>query len=121
MSTQTEELFKTLETQGDNDRYFLPLENDLVMEESIADSEEDKSKKAHFISPAMNVVLWNRWGLSNPGGPEGVKLLVQLAAKAGEELVALCEYRWVPSGSPSSQDACQACLTIAGEWIAADE
>jgi hypothetical protein len=88
---------------------------DLVEDEQI-----DKSKRAHFISPAMNVQIWDAMGLASVGGPEGTRQMVEFAAQFKLWLTALCGHQWIPTGKPTTHDTCEECLSIANEWIRQD-
>jgi hypothetical protein len=81
--------------------------------------QEDLSKKAHVISPAMNVEAWRLTSLFFPQPDTG--LMVELATEMGIELVALCQYRWTPTERVGNHDVCGACMAIANNWIAEDE
>jgi hypothetical protein len=102
MSSSTEELFRTLERQGENDRFFLPIEEEKV----------DPSQKAHFISPVGNTHIWR----------DGMEMrdVVQIAIVGHHELTALCGYKWVPTGLPTKHDTCEPCMAIAQQWITED-
>jgi hypothetical protein len=104
MTTQThEELFTTLEQMGENDRFFLPIE----------DQQDDVSLPAHIVSPLGNAELWNRWKLNSYEINAGTKLLVDLARTEGLEIQALCGHRWVPTQVANTHAVCEPCMRIA--------
>lgn len=70
---------------------------------------DDPNRKTHIINPPKNIHIW-RQGMSSQD-------VVDIARATGQEVVALCDYRWVPKHNPEKFDVCDTCLTIAGELM----
>lgn len=64
---------------------------------------------AHIINPPKNVHIW-RPGMS-------AQVVVDIARAQGIEVVALCDYRWVPKMNPDKFDACPVCIERAGDLM----
>lgn len=83
-----------------------------VTEELIAYEEapdDGADRKTHIVNPPKNLHIWQ------PGME--AQEIVNIARFTGQEVVALCDYRWVPKHNPEKFDICQACMDIAGELM----
>ena len=80
-------------------------------EDAILEYEEsnDPDRKTHIINPPKNLHIWE------PGMTS--REVVLIARATGQEVVALCDYRWVPKHNPEKYDVCEVCLSIAGELM----
>lgn len=63
--------------------------------------------KTHIVSPPENKHLFQ------PGME--AQDIVDLARATGQEVIALCGYRWVPKHNPDKFETCDACFKIAGD------
>lgn len=70
------------------------------------DTDDGADHLAHIVSPPENTHIWQ------PGME--AQDIVDIARATGQEVVALCGYRWVPKRNPDKYDACDPCVTIAG-------
>ena len=69
---------------------------------------DDPNRRTHIVSPPENLHITN-------GDPKMLAQdVVDIARVIGQEVVALCGYKWVPKHNPDKFDACEACMTIAG-------
>lgn len=87
------------------------LENDTTTIEELFPYEEsdDPTRKTHIVNPPKNIHIW-REGMS-------MQDVVDIARATGQEVVALCGYRWVPKHNPDKFDVCQTCMDIAGQLM----
>lgn len=69
------------------------------------DTDDGKDHKAHIVNPPMNLHIYRR-GMS----PQDI---VDTARLTGQEVVALCGYKWVPKRNPDKYDVCDVCMKIA--------
>lgn len=69
------------------------------------DTDDGKEHFTHIVNPPSNPHIWE------PG--MSAKDIVSLARMLGEEIVALCGYRWVPKRNPENHPVCKQCLDIA--------
>lgn len=88
----------------------IPLE-DLVPYEDDGNTNEHRT---HIVNPAMNVDIQRKYGRMD------ARTIVSTARMFGEEIVALCGYRWVPKRNPELYEACNNCMTIAGHIMKED-
>lgn len=81
-----------------------------IVEELIPydDTDDGKDHLTHIVSPPENRHISNDLSLE-------AKDLIDLARVTGEEMIALCGFRFVPKRNPEKYDACQDCIRIAGE------
>lgn len=70
---------------------------------------DDPNRKTHIINPPKNIHIW-REGMT-------AQDVVDIARATGQEVVALCGYRWVPKHNPEKFDVCDACMKIAGHLM----
>lgn len=77
---------------------------ELIPYEDVQDYGEHK---AHIVNPPKNLHIWQP-------GMEGQDV-VDIARATGQEVEALCGYRFIPKRNPDKYDACRACMDIAGE------
>lgn len=70
--------------------------------------EEDDSgnAKAHIVNSLQNKHI-------DTGGNMSSQDVVNVARLAGQEVVALCGYKWIPKLNPDKHDACEKCIEIA--------
>lgn len=63
--------------------------------------------KTHIINPPANLHIFQ----------EGMEAqdIVDIARATGQEVVALCGFRFIPKRNPDKYDACQLCIDKAGE------
>lgn len=80
-----------------------------IQEISPYEETDDPSVRAHIVNPPKNIHIWQ------PGMTS--QEMVDVARMTGQFLVALCGYRWVPKHNPEKFDACDICLSIAGEMM----
>lgn len=71
------------------------------------DSDSTKDTRTHIVNPPKNIHIW-QIGMT-------AQDVVDIARANGWEVVALCDYRWVPKRNPDKYDACEDCIRIAGE------
>lgn len=70
---------------------------------------DDPNKRAHIVNPPMNSHLpWFRPGMSGQD-------VVDTARLMGDEITALCGYKFVPKHNPEKMDACEPCFKVAGD------
>jgi hypothetical protein len=82
----------------------LPLVETIPFEET-----EDPNVRTHMVNPPKNLHIW-RDGMD-------VREMAEIARITGQELEALCGYRWVPKLNPDKYDVCEKCMAIAGEMM----
>jgi hypothetical protein len=70
------------------------------------DTDDGTKPLAHIVNPPMNLHIWT------PGME--AQDVVDIARATGQEVVALCGYRWVPKRNPDKYDVCKTCMDIAG-------
>lgn len=70
------------------------------------DTDDGKDHLTHIVSPPENAHLWR------PGMQ--AQDVVDLARISGQEVTALCGYKWVPKRNPDKYPVCQSCVDIAG-------
>lgn len=73
------------------------------------DTDDGKNHLTHIVNPPKNVHVWHP-------GMSAVEL-VQRARLIGAEIIALCDYKWVPKRNPEKYPVCQVCVDIAGELM----
>lgn len=73
------------------------------------DVDDGKDHMTHIINPPKNKHIWL------PGME--TKEIADIARMTGQEVVALCDYRWVPKRNPEKYPICQSCMDIAGELM----
>lgn len=71
------------------------------------DTDSTSNTRTHIVNPPANVHIWQ------PG--MSAQDVVDQARLNGWEVVALCEYRWVPKRNPDKYPMCDDCMRIAGE------
>ena len=67
----------------------------------------DPDRRTHIVSPPENVHIWQ------PGME--AQDVVDVARATGQEVTALCGYKFVPKHNPDKFDACDTCMKIAAE------
>jgi hypothetical protein len=92
------------ETEIETTTHFEQMVKDLMPEEEPGDGQ---NARAHIVTPDMNTHIWEV-GMTSAD-------MVVVARTTGQELVALCGYRWVPKLKTENLDVCDTCLAIAGE------
>lgn len=70
---------------------------------------EDPDRRTHLVRPVENLHVTH-------GVEMSAQSIVDIARMNGQEVVALCGYRWVPMHNPESYEACGPCFKMA-EWI----
>jgi hypothetical protein len=70
----------------------------------------DPNARTHIINPPKNLHIWT------PGME--TQELVDIARVTGQEIEALCGYRFVPKHNPEKFDVCEKCMKIAGDLMA---
>lgn len=70
------------------------------------DTDDGNEHHAHIVRPPENLHIFQ------PG--MGGQDIVDIARVTGQEVTALCGYRFVPKRNPEKYDACQTCMDIAG-------
>lgn len=93
MTITTSEPTTTLETITLED--VVPYEDD-----------DDPDHRTHIVNPAMN-------GHIQGGVFMTAKEIVNQARFLGVEVVALCNYRFVPKSNPEKYDVCLTCMKVA--------
>jgi DUF3039 family protein len=73
------------------------------------DTDDGADHRAHIVNPPMNLHIWKP-------GMEGQDI-VDLARLTGEEITALCGFKFVPKRNPDKYKACDPCLKIAGHIL----
>ena len=73
------------------------------------DTDDGKQHLTHIVNPTDNPHL------DGPGVT--AKDLVGMARLLGEEIVALCGYKWIPVRNPEKYPVCKTCLVIAGHLM----
>lgn len=73
---------------------------------TIPYEDDGNNRLTHIVSPPENPHIFT------PGME--AQDIVNLARYTGQEVVALCGYKWVPKHNPDKYDACQRCMDIAG-------
>lgn len=68
------------------------------------DIDDGKDHKTHIVTEAMNDHIWEA-GMN-------AQDVVDIARAVGEEVVALCGYRWIPKRNPEKYDLCKTCADI---------
>ncbi len=91
-----------------------PAYDNSIMEDLFPYEEPtDANTKTHYVNPPMNLHIW-RDGMTT-------QELVDIARATGQEIVALCGYRWVPKHDPDKLDVCEQCVKIAAQMMAEDD
>lgn len=73
--------------------------------------EQAHDRFTHIVNPTMNPHIWD-------GSMEmTAQDVVDLARTFGIEIVALCEYTWVPKYNPERYPACPTCMDTAHNMI----
>lgn len=72
-------------------------------------TDDGKDHKTHIVNPPKNLHIWQ------PGMT--AQEIVDIARVTGQEVTALCGYKWVPKRNPDKYDVCQPCMDIAGELM----
>lgn len=81
------------------------------------DDNGDSTRKTHYVAPGDNLEFQAKFGRVKSG-----QHLVDLARDLGEEIVALCGYRWTPKVTgPAKFPVCGACATIAGNRLLGED
>lgn len=85
------------------------LDTPLVFDKELKydDSDANAETRTHIINPPMNLHIW-QIGMET-------QEIVDIARATGQEVVALCGYRWVPKRNPEKYPACDECIRIAGD------
>lgn len=80
---------------------------DLSTDLNPYEQSDDPNRRTHIVNPPLNIHIW----------VEGMTMqeVVDIARFTGQEVVALCGYRWVPKHNPEKFDACKPCFEIAGK------
>lgn len=78
--------------------------------------EPETKRYTHIISPPENVGIFEILMKAGNPDPSAQDILV-FALKHRFFVVALCGYRWIPTGSGEDLDACQICMDVAGMHI----
>lgn len=71
--------------------------------------DDGADRKTHIVNPPKNIHIW-QIGMT-------AQEVVDIARATGQEVVALCDYRWIPKLNPEKFDICQSCLDLAGELM----
>lgn len=81
------------------------------VQEELFPYEEDNNPdvRTHIINPEMNSHIYE------PGMK--AKDIVEIARLTGVEVVALCNYRWVPKRNPDKYPVCEKCMAEAYKYI----
>lgn len=80
------------------------------LEDLLAYEEDnDSNRKTHIVNPPKNIHIWE------PGMT--AQDVVDIARATGQEVIALCDYRWIPRHNPEKFEVCKACVDIAGELM----
>ena len=90
---------------------------DVELVETLApydDTNDGKDHLTHIINPPMN--SYHSWWVPSLNAQE----IVNIARVFGEEVTALCGYRWVPKRNPENYPPCQQCFKIAEQLMAAE-
>lgn len=85
----------------------IPLEEMFPYEEK----DDEGGHFTHIINPPMNEHIWK------PGPSMDPQEIVNTARITGQEIVALCGYKWVPARNPEKYDVCPECMKIARDII----
>ena len=83
-----------------------------IIDEALMPYEEPndgKNRLTHIINPPGNTHIW-RPGMKS-------KDVVDIARMSGQEVVALCGYRWVPKHNPDKYESCRECFKVAASII----
>lgn len=75
------------------------------------DDGSNKDRKSHYVSPADNKELIEKYGTIDPDE------FLNTARFHKDEVVALCGYTWIPKLNPIAFPVCPACARIAGDLI----
>lgn len=67
---------------------------------------DDPLHRTHVIRPEDNAHILE-------GASVGAQDIVDMARLTGQEVIALCGYRFVPKHDPEKYEACQACFKVA--------
>lgn len=70
---------------------------------------DDPNRKTHIVNPPKNIHIW-RQGMT-------AQDIVDIARATGQEVIALCGYRWVPKHNPDKFEVCRSCFKIAGDLM----
>jgi len=76
------------------------------------DTDDGQKHLAHIINPPNNIHIWQ------PGMTS--KEIVEIARMTGQEVVALCGYRWIPKRNPDKLDVCKTCMDAAHHILAGE-
>ena len=86
------------------------IENETDIIPFETDSGDDPNRKSHYINPLGNTHIDSR-------GDMTAQDIVDTARITGQEVVALCGYKWVPKYNPKNYPVCEHCARIAGDLI----
>jgi len=83
---------------------------DVITEDQIVPYEDtdDPLHRTHIINPPNNRHL--PWWDSALDAQD----IVDIARTTGDEIVALCGYKFVPKANPDKYDVCDPCMRVAG-------
>lgn len=73
------------------------------------DVDDGKDHLTHIVNPPNNLHIW-KVGMTATD-------IVNLARATNQEVVALCQYRWVPKRNPEKHPVCHECITEAGSLM----
>lgn len=90
--------------------------SDLEAQFNPYEDDGNSTHKSHYVSPADNIAFQMKYGRFNSG-----QALVDTARLLGEEVVALCGFRWVPKANPAKFPVCEACAKIAGDILLGED
>lgn len=70
------------------------------------DTNDGRHHMTHIVNPPSNLHIFT---------PDmSAQDIVDVARATGQQVVALCGYRWVPKRNPEKYDVCQVCMDLAG-------
>lgn len=86
----------------------LDTSTDTTTDTSILPFEDvdDPEHRAHYIRPFDNVHI------TGPDMSMSAQDIADTARLLGVEVVALCEFRWVPKADPRKYPVCEACVEV---------
>jgi hypothetical protein len=85
---------------------------DIIAAEDVVpyeDTDDGNEHLTHIINPPGNTHLWST-GMD-------AKDVVFIARMTGQNVIALCGYKWVPKRNPDKYPVCQTCMDIAGNLM----
>ena len=86
----------------------MTVDTSLDIKEELApftDTDDGEKHLSHIIHIVNNTHVWQQ-------GMNAIDI-IEIARLTGQELVALCGYRWIPMRDPRKYPACKICVDIA--------